>query len=168
MNHLVESYLKTELIFSTPDGMSWGAVSDTTQGSVSKPGGVLGLLDLEVSSALIITAWNPLGRECYFEQNEALQSNLIIDLQKRGLTFIPVLGQEPGGGWKEESLLIPNRVELKTFEQVYLLADNYEQNAIFEITDTTKRLVGVRMKEIFGESGYRLLPLGTQSISKDV
>ena len=168
MNHLTETYLRTELIFRTADGITWGTVADTTKGSVFRPGGALGLLDLEVTSALVVTAWNPLGQEYQVEQNESLQSSLINDLQKLGQTFLPVLGQEPGGGWKEESLLIPNHPELKTFEKVYLLADKYEQNAIFEITDTTKKVIGVRMRDISGESGYRLLPLGTQSIGKDV
>ncbi len=165
MNNLVKAYLNTEIIFSSLDGISWGAVAHSTQGSVSRPGGALRLLGLEATSALVITAWNPLGRECAAEQNEALQKCLISDLKTLGLVFLPVLGQEPGGGWKEESLLIPNDESLNTFEEVRLLADKYEQNAIFELTDTKKKIIGVRMHEISGEAEYRLLPMGTQAIT---
>ena len=145
--------------------MSWGTVAESTRGSVSRPGGVLGLLGLEGASALVITAWNPLGQELETHENEALQNSLISDLNNLGFTFLPVLGQEPGGGWKEESLLIPNDELLNTLELVRLLADKYEQNAIFELTDTKKKIIGVRMKDMSGEAGYRLLPMGTQGIT---
>ncbi len=165
MNQLVEAYLKTEIVFSSPDGMSWGTVADSTRGSVSRPGGVLGLLGLEVASALVITAWNPLGQELEAHENETLQNSLIGDPNNLGFMFLPVLGQEPGGGWKEESLLIPNDESLNTLELVRLLADKYEQNAIFELTDTKKKIIGVRMKDMSGEAGYRILPMGAQGIT---
>lgn len=167
MKQLVEAYQKTEIVFSSPDGMSWGTVDDSTQGSVSIAGGALGLLGLEVATALVITAWNPLGQELEAHENEALQTSLITDLKNLGLMFLPVLGQEPGGGWKEESLLIPNYESLNTLEKVCLLADKYKQNAIFELTDTKKRIIGVRMPDISGEAGYRLLPMGTQGIESE-
>lgn len=132
---------------------------------MSRPGGALGLLGLEVNSAFVITAWNPLGQEQTVDQNEALQSGLINDLKDLGLTFLPVLGQEPGGGWKEDSLLIPNEESPKTLEKVLILADKYEQNAIFELTDMKKKIIGVRMQDVSREAGYRLLPMGTQGFT---
>lgn len=167
MNQLVEIYLKTEIVFSSPDGVSWGTVDESTPGSVSGPGGALGLLGLEETSALVITAWNPLGQELKSDENEILQNSLIRDLNNLGLKFLPVLGQEPGGGWKEESLLIPNDESQHTLGQVLILADKYDQNAIFELTDAKKKIIGVRMAELSGEAEYRLLPMGTQGIKVD-
>ena len=167
MNDLVEAYLKTEIIFSAQDGTHWATVSVSTTGGISRPGGALGLLGLEVSSAFVITAWNPLGQEHTVDQNEALQSRLINDLKSLGLTFMPVLGQEPGGGWKEDSLLIPNLESINTLGKVLILADNYEQNAIFEVTDTSKKIIGIRMQSMTAEAGYRLLPMGTQGINSE-
>jgi len=164
VNEILDLYLETEIIFTATDGISWGTVADSVRGGVSKPGGALGLLGLEVPSALIITAWNPLGQEFPIDHNEALQGRLIRDIQSLGLKFTKVLGQEPGGGWKEESLMIPNEKSPETLQQVLLLADKYEQNAIFEITDTHKKVIGVRMGAISGQAKYRLLPLGTQGI----
>lgn len=161
---LVDVYLQTEIIFTATDGVTWGTVEANSKGSVVKPGGLLGLLGLNSESALVVTAWNPLGKLLSIVENDRLQSELIADLNELGLRYFSVMGQEPGGGWKEDSLLVPASVPQITLRIVIELARKYQQNAIFEVTQSTKRLIGVCMNELDGIVSYSLLPLGTQGI----
>lgn len=160
MDELLNAYLRTEIIFRGIDGVDWGIVPEGTPGSLSRPIGALGLLNIRCGSALIITGWNPLGVQQDTAQNEDLQNSLIGELGIAGIEFIRVVGQDPGGGWKEESLLIANDSP-SVFESVMRLAEQFEQNAIFELTDKLKRVISVRMPEVDGSVGYRLLPWGT-------
>lgn len=164
MDELLQAYLKTEIVFREVEGIDWGAVADDIPGSMSRTRGAFELLALDCDSAFIITAWNPLGQKLLQSQNEVLQSSLEMDLRGSGLEFVPVVGQEPGGGWKEDSLLVPNTGSPEIRQKVLELADKFAQNAIFELTLNTKRVIGVRIPYMSGEAGYRLLPLGTQEI----
>jgi hypothetical protein len=164
MDELLHAYLKTEIILRGIDGIDWGTVADDVPGSISLTRGAFELLGLDCDSAFIITAWNPLGQKLPQSQNDVLQSSLEMDLRGRRLEFVSVVGQEPGGGWKEDSLLVPNTGSPEIRQKVLELADKFAQNAIFELTLNTKRLIGVRIPYMSGEAGYRLLPLGTQGI----
>ncbi|MFM1784014.1 MAG: hypothetical protein RLZZ579_291 [Actinomycetota bacterium] len=164
MSSLIDVYLRTEIILSATDGVTWGTVETNTKGSITGPGGLLGLLGIGADSALVVTAWNPLGKLLSIEDNERLQRELIADLNELGLVYFSVMGQEPGGGWKEDSLLVPVEDFQKTVEIVLELARKFQQNAIFEITESTKRVIGVCMNELDGIVSYSLLPLGTQGI----
>lgn len=166
MDELLNAYLKTEIVFRGIDGIDWGTVAVDVPGSMVRTRGAFELLGLDCNSAFIITAWNPLGLELSQSQNELLQSSLETDLIANGVEFVPVVGQKPGGGWKEDSFLVPNRSPWEIRQIILELADKFAQNAIFELTFSTMRVIGVRRPNMSGEVGFRLMPMGTQGIDQ--
>lgn len=59
------------------------------------------------TGAAFITAWNPYSQSLSEEENASRERALLIDIQARGLTSLPGVGQHPNNDWPgEESVLI--------------------------------------------------------------
>jgi hypothetical protein len=159
MDELVAAYLNTQIVLTTDAGDRWVTANVESNNSTGMAEGALGFLKLDVQRALVITAWNPLGQKCDPEENDALQKQLISDLKTLNLVWHKVVGQAPDGTWSEDSLLVPIEADESNFQRIVGLAKKYDQNAIFELTNSTKRIIGVCLPDIAGESAYRLLPM---------
>jgi len=58
-------------------------------------------------SAAFVTAWTPMCQLLSVEDNHQRQQALKDELQRRGLAWVPGIGQHPDNGWPgEESVLV--------------------------------------------------------------
>jgi len=80
----------------------------------------------KVTTAAFLTAYNPFSKQLSRDENSTRQSNLLKEMQSRGINFLQGLGQHPDQKWEgEPSLLILGIA----FEAAKKLARTYEQNA---------------------------------------
>ena len=80
----------------------------------------------KVTTAAFLTAYNPFSHQLSKDENFTRQSNLVKEIQSRGLNFLQGLGQNQDYKWEgEPSLLILGIA----FEAAKKLARTYEQNA---------------------------------------
>ena len=57
--------------------------------------------------AVFITAWNPMSQPLSQERNLERQHNLLVEIQDRGFSTLPGIGQHPSNEWPgEESILV--------------------------------------------------------------
>ncbi|MDO5101809.1 MAG: DUF3293 domain-containing protein [Lautropia sp.] len=56
----------------------------------------------QATSASILTAWNPFGRNLSAEENDARQTRLLAAIQASGLPWLPARGEDPTGSWAPE------------------------------------------------------------------
>ncbi len=117
--NLWKAYEETDfIVHSTPEFiLKIGHVSE----------GFRQILNLfKTSTAAYITAYNTYSNQLSNEENSERQTNLVKEIQSRGLNLIPGLGQHPDHKWEgEPSVLILGIA----FEAAKKLARTYEQNA---------------------------------------
>ena len=76
--------------------------------------------------AAFITAWNPLSIPQPPQVNSAAHARLCEALERHGIPFIEGAGVDPGGGWREQSVLALGLAR----EPAKELGRAYRQNAI--------------------------------------
>ena len=88
-----------------------------------------GLEDLFVNEAIetaaLITACNPKGIKQGHHENQRAMEDLKFSLNEMKLPFLPALGSDPKGAWKEESYLILGIA----LDQAENLGRQFQQNA---------------------------------------
>ena len=55
------------------------------------------------AGGLVITAWNPLGKELTVEENQQANQKLKNELLEQGLKVTEGYGESPDGQWREDS-----------------------------------------------------------------
>ncbi|HBO3135822.1 TPA: DUF3293 domain-containing protein [Pseudomonas aeruginosa] len=78
------------------------------------------------SCSTFVTACNPFSQPLEHEANAIRQSDLADELTKRGLVFVPGIGQHPSNQWPGEDSYLVFGLEL---ESAKALAIRLEQNA---------------------------------------
>jgi hypothetical protein len=98
--------------------------------------------DRGVSSAAVITAWNPRGHVCPETDNHAAQVDLIARLKGLGLAHAPGHGADPTGAWTpEDSRLVLGIARARAAT----LGCDFAQNAIvWADADTVPKLLMLR------------------------
>ena len=128
-------------------GVTWiGRPSDSTTTSTneaSKP-------EFLTIESVVITAWNPNGKDCSASENARLNLLLRSDLEKTGMTFFECLGRDESGQHFEESFLVVCSKENQA-EEVLDLARKYFQEAVFLLHADTRVLRFVE----FGQKEFR-------------
>ena len=94
------AYRDTDYLLELPEGR---AVIRIGQAAPSVDGW---LASLGKTSALFITAWNPMSQPLSVEENTARHELLIKEVRAGGWPFIETVGQSPDGNWSETSLLV--------------------------------------------------------------
>ena len=82
------------------------------------------------AGGVFITAWNPLGEELTFEDNEKANQTLKAELLKQGLNIIDGYGESKDGKWREDSFFaypIDKKASLK-------LCSTFQQNAVVYVS----------------------------------
>ncbi len=74
--------------------------------------------------AAFITAWNPMSRALSDSENNRRQQELMAELDRRGLSYLPGIGQHPSNGWPGEESLLVLSLQL---EAARSLAKDWEQ-----------------------------------------
>ena len=78
-----------------------------------------------VDCSVYLTAWNPFSKSTDDVSNVARQAELAEELSRRGLMFLPGVGQHPSNGWPgEDSFLVFGL----TLEAAKALGTRLEQN----------------------------------------
>jgi hypothetical protein len=117
---LIEAYSATEykVNLDPPFALSVGIASP-------------GLKDLysarRADSAAFITAYNPFSHQLSEQENALRQESLKAELIKRGLHFIPGVGEHPSGDWPGEPSFLVLGIALEAAKS---LGRQFEQNAI--------------------------------------
>lgn len=89
-------------------------------------------------TAALLTACNPKGRKVSQNENLKAMESLELALKEMKLPFLPALGSDPKGAWKEESYLILG----VALDQAESLGRQFQQNAFVWIeTGHAPRLV---------------------------
>lgn len=78
------------------------------------------------TSAVFITAWNPLARALSDEENHKRQKELTDELERRSLVCIDGIGQHPTNGWPGEVSVLALGLQV---EAARALCAKYEQLA---------------------------------------
>ena len=60
------------------------------------------LRQMGAQSAVILTAWNPLGEEKPPADNQRAQEKLLSAIRARALRWLPATGEDPAGSWQPE------------------------------------------------------------------
>ena len=76
-------------------------------------------------TAALLTACNPKGRKVSQNENIKAMESLELALNEMKLPFLPALGSDPKGAWKEESYLILG----VALDQAESLGRQFQQNA---------------------------------------
>lgn len=99
-------------------------------------------VDMGVTSAGYLTAWNPYSAETSAADNEAAQLSLIRSLSLEGYPTLKALGVDPAGEWPgEESVFVPGL----GLERAKSLGVEFRQNAIvWASSDAVPQLVLLR------------------------
>jgi hypothetical protein len=58
------------------------------------------------STALFLTAWNPMSYRLSAEENARRHEQLLARVREGGFSFVDAVGRSPDGEWSEQSLLI--------------------------------------------------------------
>lgn len=82
------------------------------------------LQTLEADCAAFITAWNPMSRTLGDAENSRRQKELMAELDRRGLSYLPGIGQHPNNGWLGEESILVLSLQL---EAARSLAKDWEQ-----------------------------------------
>ena len=84
-------------------------------------------VDMGVTCAGYLTAWNPFSKEASELENENAQQQLLRQLSLEGFPALNALGIDPSGDWPgEESVLVPGL----SLDRAKLLGLEFGQNAI--------------------------------------
>ena len=99
-------------------------------------------VDMGVTCAGYLTAWNPFSREASELENEYAQRQLLRQLSLEGFPALNALGIDPSGDWPgEESVFVPGL----SLDRAKLLGSEFGQNAIvWAGTDAVPQLVLLR------------------------
>ena len=99
-------------------------------------------VDMCVTCAGYLTAWNPFSKEGSELENENAQQQLLRQLSLEGFPALNVLGIDPSGDWPgEESLFVPGL----SLDRAKLLGSKFGQNAIVWVgPDAVPQLVLLR------------------------
>lgn len=99
-------------------------------------------VEMGVSSAGYLTAWNPCSAETTSADNAEAQLMLIRSLSLEGYPTAKALGVDPSGAWPaEESVLVPGI----SLERAKALGTEFGQNAILWVgSDAVPQLVLLR------------------------
>ena len=76
-------------------------------------------------TAALLTAWNPEGKKVSQQENLKAMESLELALNEMKLPFLPGMGSDPKGAWKEESYLILGIA----LDQAESLGRQFQQNA---------------------------------------
>jgi hypothetical protein len=102
--------------------------------------------DRQVSTAAVLTAYNPYSESKGHAENAAAQQQLLQDLAKQGIATLSALGSDPSGAWESEPSVLALGI---TLQQVEALADQYGQNA-FVWVNNTDGFVSLRLRYSIG------------------
>ena len=103
----------------------------------------------QVSTAAVLTAYNPYSESKGQAENAAAQQQLLQDLSKYGIATLSALGSDPNGAWEPE----PNVLALSiSLQQAEALADQYGQNA-FVWVNNADGFVSLRLRYGIGVAG---------------
>jgi hypothetical protein len=93
----------------------------------------------KVNCSAFITACNPYSQPFDEAANSARQADLAIELSRRGLDFLPGIGQHPSNDWPgEESFLVFGL----TLEAAKELGTRFEQNGfVWNGADAVPQLI---------------------------
>lgn len=84
-------------------------------------------VDLGVTCAGYLTAWNPYSKESSEFENQNAQRKLLRKLSLEGFPALNALGIDPSGDWpSEESVFVPGI----SLDRAKLLGSEFGQNAI--------------------------------------
>ncbi len=84
-------------------------------------------VELGVTCAGYLTAWNPFSKEASELENEYAQRQLLRKLSLEGFPTLNALGRDPSGDWPgEESVFVPGL----SLDRAKLLGSEFSQNAI--------------------------------------
>ena len=84
-------------------------------------------VELGVTCAGYLTAWNPFSKEALELENEYAQRQLLRRLSLEGFPALNALGINPSGGWQgEDSVFVPGL----DLERAISLGNEFGQNAI--------------------------------------
>lgn len=99
-------------------------------------------VDMGVTCAGYLTAWNPFSKEASELENENAQQQLLRQLSLEGFPALNALGIDPSGDWPgEESLFVPGL----SLDRAKLLGSKFGQNAIVWVgPDAMPQLVLLR------------------------
>ena len=93
--------------------------------------------DLGWSEYFVITAWNPLSEQLSLDENRRRNGELEKDLLAARAEFLKAIGRSNDWKWFEESFAVRN-IDLSEIVQK---AKKYQQNAIFQITTTGRKVI---------------------------
>jgi hypothetical protein len=88
--------------------------------------------DRQVSTAAVLTAYNPYSESKSQAENAAAQQQLLQDLAKHGIATLSALGSDPNGAWEPEPNVLALGISL---QQAEALADQYGQNAFIWVNN---------------------------------
>lgn len=105
--------------------------------------------DRQVSTAAVLTAYNPYSDSKSQAENAAAQQKLLQDLAKHGIATLSALGSDPNGAWEPEPNVLALGISL---QQAEVLADQYGQNA-FVWVNNADGFVSLRLRYSIGVAG---------------
>jgi hypothetical protein len=80
----------------------------------------------QVSTAAVLTAYNPYSESKSQAENAAVQQKLLQDLASHGIATLSALASDPDGAWEPEPSVLALGISQ---QQAEVLADQYGQNA---------------------------------------
>jgi hypothetical protein len=96
----------------------------------------------QVSTAAVLTAYNPYSESKSEAENALAQQQLLQDLAKQGIATLSALGSDPNGAWEPEPNVLALGISL---QQAEVLADQYGQNA-FVWVNNADGFVSLRLR----------------------
>jgi hypothetical protein len=102
--------------------------------------------DRQVSTAAVLTAYNPYSESKSQAENALAQQQLLQALAKQGIATLSALGSDPNGAWEPETNVLALGISL---QQAEVLADQYGQNA-FVWVNNTDGFVSLRLRYSIG------------------
>lgn len=100
----------------------------------------------QVSTAAVLTAYNPFSESTNQTKNATAQQELLQTLAQQGITRLSALGSDPSGAWEPEPSVLALGISLQHAEA---LADRYGQNA-FVWVNNADAFVSLRLRYSIG------------------
>jgi hypothetical protein len=100
----------------------------------------------QVSTAAVLTAYNPYSESKSQAENALAQQQLLQALAKQGIATLSALGSDPNGAWEPEPSVLALGISL---QQAEVLADQYGQNA-FVWVNNADGFVSLRLRYSIG------------------
>jgi hypothetical protein len=140
------AYVNAVVRIEGPGGVIWVRSPPVARISGEYP-------EAEGRTICVITAHNPGGRLASGADNAAAHEELVVELEKRGLTWWPAAGGDASWTHVEESAAVIGMDEADAIA----LGAQFGQDAIFVLTPADRRIIGCGERRVMA-TGWSIEP----------